>query len=240
MSRRAAVPGALLLVVLLLAGCGPAVNVPPLTQAEAVRLQRETAAVESRGYRIEPGDTLTIKFPFHPERDQEAIVRPDGSVSVIAVGRVPVAGMTTQEVEADLKQRTSNRLKDPEVVVGVTKFGERPVYVGGEVGRPGQLIYRQGLTPLQAIMASGGFLPTARLDSVIIVRPHSGGEGHVARKIDLQAVVNDGVDEPVTLAPHDVVFVPRTPIANANVWVRQHITDLIPFFRLDMPSVTGF
>jgi hypothetical protein len=37
------------------------------------------------------------------------------------------------------------------------------------------------------------------------------------------------------LLPQDVVFVPRTGIANANVWVRQHITDLLPFLRMQTP-----
>ena len=43
--------------------------------------------------------------------------------------------------------------------------------------------------------------------------------------------MRDGVKEPIPLAPHDVIFVPRTEVTDANIWVRQHITDMVPLFR---------
>jgi protein involved in polysaccharide export with SLBB domain len=221
----------------VLVGCGPSVNVKPFSPEELARLQNESAEVERRGYRIAPGDTLLIKYPFHSEMDQEAMVRPDGTFTATGVGPLPAAGMTSVEVADHLKAKTSRRLKDPEVVVSISKYGERGVYVGGEVGRPQMLVYRKGLTPLQAIMAAGGFQPTARIDSVILVRPNGGREPLLARKLDLGRVINHGEAEQVSLMPQDVLFVPRTAIANANVWVRQHVTDLLPFIRLSMPPM---
>ena len=226
----------LVAAVLTLLGCGPSVNVKPFSPAELARVQNESAEVERRGYRIEPGDTLLIKYPFHPEMDQETVVRPDGTVTATGVGALNAAGMSSVELANQLKEKTSHRLKNPEVVVSISKYGERGIYVGGEVGRPQMLVYRKGLTPLQAVMAAGGFLPTARLDSVILVR-QNGSEPLLTRKIDLGAVVLKGEPEPITLAPQDVIYVPRTPIANANVWVRQHITDLFPFLRIPIPPV---
>ena len=222
-------------VVLALVGCGHGVNVQPFSPGEIARLQNEQADIERRGYRIEPGDTLLIKYPFHPEMDQEAVVRPDGSFTATGVGALPAAALTSVELADELKKKTSHRLKNPEIVVTISKYGERGVYVGGEVGRPQMLVYRKGLTPLQAVLAAGGFLPTARLDSVVLVRPNSGTEKFLARKIDLEQVLSDGAPEQVGLLPQDVIYVPRTAIANANVWVRQHITDLFPFLRLSTP-----
>ncbi len=222
-------------VALTLAGCGHAVNVPPFSPGEIARLQHEQADIERRGYRIEPGDTLLIKYPFHPDMDQEGVVRPDGSFTATGVGALAAAGLTSVELADELKKKTSHRLKAPEIVVTISKYGERGVYVGGEVGRPQMLVYRKGLTPLQAVVAAGGFLPTARLDSVILVRPKSGSEKFLARKLDLEQVLGDGAAEQVGLLPQDVIYVPRTAIANANVWVRQHITDLFPFIRLSPP-----
>ena len=115
--------------------------------------------------------------------------------------------------------------------MSVVRYGDKFVYVAGEVARSGTLLYRKGLTPLQAITASGGFRDTARYDSVILVR--TGGSEHtfIARKLNLEQTTNVGVKEAVTLAPYDVIFVPRTGVADANIWVRQHITDMIPLFR---------
>jgi protein involved in polysaccharide export with SLBB domain len=224
-------------VVLATVGCGPSVDVKPFSPAELARVQNETAAVEQRGYRVEPYDTLLIKYPFHPEMDQETVVRPDGTISATGVGQVHVSGMTAPDVANHLKQQSSRRLKNPEVVVSISKYGERGIFVGGEVGRPQMLVFRKGLTPLQAIMAAGGFLPTARLDSVILVRHTGGPEPFLARKLDLKSAMLKGKAEPIPLMPQDVVFVPRTPIANANVWVRQHVTDLFPFLRIPIPPM---
>jgi protein involved in polysaccharide export with SLBB domain len=223
-----------------LLGCGPQVSVKPFSAEELARLKNEAAETERRGYRIEPGDTLMIRYPFHPEMDQEAMVRPDGTFTATSVGAVSAGGLTSVELANQLKAKTSQRLRDPEIIVTISKYGERGVYVGGEVGRPQMLVYRQGLTPLQAVMAAGGFLPTARLDSVVIVRPNEGTEPFMARKIDLGSVIHKGETESLALMPRDVIFVPRTGIANVNIWVRQHITELIPFFRLDMPTLPIF
>jgi protein involved in polysaccharide export with SLBB domain len=218
-------------------GCGPSMKVEPFSQAELARLHRDSADIERHGYRIEPGDTVMIKYPYHPEMDQETAVRPDGNITATGVGPVPAAGMTTAELATQLKDKTRSRLRDPEVTVTISRHGERGVYVGGEVGRPGMLVYRKGLTPLQAVVASGGFLPTARIDSVILVRQDGPSGAVLARKIDLGRVVHKGEAEPLALAPQDIVFVPRTAIANANIWVRQHITDLLPFIRLPVPPM---
>jgi protein involved in polysaccharide export with SLBB domain len=138
--------------------------------------------------------------------------------------------LTTAELEAVLKVRTSDRLRDPEVVVSIARYNDKSIYVGGEVWKPGMLPYRKGLTPLQAVSAAGGFRDTARVDSVVLVR-NGAGDDFIARKLNLKEVVNEGQPEPIILAPHDVIFVPRSAVADANVWVRQWLTDMIPFFR---------
>jgi len=229
--------GAVVAAVLILLGCGPSMRVEPFSPTELARMQRESADIERRGYRIEPGDTLLIKYPYHQEMDQETMVRPDGNITATGVGPVSAAGMTAAELATHLKEQTRSRLRDPEVTVSISRHGERGVYVGGEVGRPGMLVYRKGLTPLQAVVAAGGFLPTARIDSVILVRQIGGTEPVLARKIDLGRVVHKGEPEPLALVPQDIIFVPRTGIANANIWVRQHITELFPFIRMPVPPM---
>jgi hypothetical protein len=54
--------------------------------------------------------------------------------------------------------------------------------------------------------------------------------------LNLTESVAESIKEPLFLAPHDVVYVPKTSIAEANLWVKQHITDLLPFL---FPSVSG-
>lgn len=215
------------MVLPLLWGCGAPITVPPLSLEEIPRFEA-AGNYPHQIYRIEPGDTIRIQYTFHREMDQEDVVRPDGKIAAKLVGEISVSGMTPEQLETLLVGRTADILRNPEVVVSITHFGEKNVFVGGEVGRPGLVPYRRGLSPLQAIIAAGGFRTTARLDSVILIRAGA-GEVFGSRKLNLAETVADGIKEPISLAPHDVVYVPRTPIAEANLWVTQHITELIPF-----------
>jgi protein involved in polysaccharide export with SLBB domain len=206
------------------------INVPPLT-AQDVPALTALGNYPDRIYKIEPGDTLQIRYVYHPELKQEDIVRPDGKITVNLIGEIQVLGMTTTELERLLARRSTEFVRDPEVIVSISKFSDKHIFVGGEVGRPGTLPYRKGLTPLQAVIAAGGFRDTARLDSVILVRMNGTRDEVMSRRLNLDEIVRDGGLEPVALAPNDVIFVPRSEIADANLWVRQHIVDLIPFFR---------
>jgi protein involved in polysaccharide export with SLBB domain len=236
--RLRAVSSVVVAFVLVMAGvaslAGCAITVPELTPEDVPKLKAAGNFPEDV-YRIEPNDTLSIRYPFHQEMNQDAIVEPDGKIMATRIGRITAAGLTTGELEKLLKEKTSDRLRDPEVVVTIQKFSDKTIFVGGEVGKPGTIPYVKGMTPLQAVIAAGGFLPTGRLDSVILVRGTDSEQRYIARTLDLEKPLAKGPAEPLFLAPHDIIFVPRTRIANANLWVKQHIVDLLPF-RLAPPG----
>ena len=62
---------------------------------------------------------------------------------------------------------------------------------------------------------------------MLLLTPGADGRFSAAR-IDLKQVVDDGVPERVRLHPNDVLYVPRTWIADMNVVVDQYIRGLIP------------
>jgi protein involved in polysaccharide export with SLBB domain len=212
------------------AACGAPINVKPLTNEDISSLQLAGKDADET-YVILPGDTLQIRYTFHPEMNQEAAVQPDGKITVSLLGSIAVGGMTTMRVGQLLAEKTSDQLRNPEVLVNITRFAERNVYVGGEVKKEGMVRYRKGLTPLQAIISAGGLTEAARADSVILVRRTGNSEEEtISRKLNVVESVAEG-KEMIFLAPEDIVYVPKTSIAEANVWVRQHITDLFPFFK---------
>jgi protein involved in polysaccharide export with SLBB domain len=218
-------------LVILAAGCSSKpINIPPISESDLAALNA-TANFPHEGYRLEPGDAIQIRYTHHPELSQDDTIRPDGKIKAKILGEITAAGMTPKELETAIEKGVADQVKDPDVVISVTRFSEKLVYVGGEVVRPGTLPYRKGLTPLQAVTASGGFRDTARVDSVILVRNGGSETNFIARKLNLGQVTSDGVKEPIALAPHDVIFVPRTDIADVNIWVKQHIVDTIPLFR---------
>ena len=187
-------------------------------------------------YRIQPGDELEIRFFHTPDIDVLLPVRPDGYISLPLVHELKAAGRTADDLRLDLVERYRGELADPEVVVIVRKFSHYAVHVGGEVAKPGVLALDGARNVLEAVFAAGGFLPTADLSEVLVVRR---GEpaGYELLHSDLDALL-DGSDTSgnLVLRPFDVVFVPASPIAEVNKWVDQYLRKNIPVtftYRLD-------
>jgi polysaccharide export outer membrane protein len=136
---------AMVLVIAVSACSSQPITVPPLTDTDLAEMNA-TANFPHETYRLEPGDAIQIRYTHHPEMAQDDVIAPDGKINAKLVGEISVAGLTTDELEQLLVKRTSeDHLKDPEVVVSITKFSEKLVYVGGEVARPGTFPYRRRL-----------------------------------------------------------------------------------------------
>jgi protein involved in polysaccharide export with SLBB domain len=225
MRRAHVVPGVLLIVAALLLGaCGhsttPVVPLPPLDAPQEPTLEREAE------YRMQPGDLLRVKFLYHPELDLKVPIRPDGGITLQVAGDIHAAGLTTTELEKVVKERTSDRLREPEVSVMVAQVGDRKVYVGGEVRIPGFVAFRQGMSPLQAIVDRGGFTDTARIDSVLRLSPSQGD--YQGTRLDLSKPLNDGRAEGTRLVAGDVLYVPRSFIGDVDSFVKLYIRGILP------------
>jgi len=212
-------------LALLLAGCGH--RAPASSPAGLAALQPPVPPEPGPNYRIQLGDELHVRFTYQPEMNEQVPVRPDGRISLVSTGEIDAVGRTPSELERVIVERTSAHLRNPEVTVIVTKLGETRVYVGGEVLSPGYIPLRAGMTPLQAVLERGGFKTTAKRESVLLLTPGADGRFSAAR-IDLEQVVDAGVPERVRLHPNDVLYVPRTWIADMNIVVDQYIRGLIP------------
>jgi protein involved in polysaccharide export with SLBB domain len=182
--------------------------------------------VDEYSYRLAPGDLLDIKFPFHPEENERVPVRPDGRIGLQSTGDVVAAGMTPKELEAAIIEKVSVNLKNPVVSVVIVQLAEHKVYVGGDVGKPGFVNFRDGMTPLAAIIERGGFLDTAKTNSVLYISRK--GDKVATQRIDLDAVVKGEAAEEIVMAPDDIIFVPKTWIGDADVFVDQWVRGLLP------------
>ena len=111
-------------------------------------------------------------------------------------------------------------------MVIVRDFGGQ-VFVGGEVGKPAALRYAEGMTALQAIQSAGGFNDNASLENAILIRRTS--EGYEGYRLFLKkALSGEDYTQDVALKPNDVVFIPKSRVANVNMVVKQYITNNIP------------
>lgn len=212
----------LLAVALSAAACGPTLPTdPPLP---TLAMPGPAAAP----YVVSTGDQLAVKFYKNPELNEDVIVRPDGMISLQLVDDVPAAGRTPTQISADLKQRYAKELAEPSISVIVrTPIGDR-IYVGGEVGKQGSIHLVGGLTLFQAIQEAGGFAKTAHRKQVILIRRTPDGKA-IGRSIDVRPVqTGERPEDDVLLAANDVIFVPRSKIANVDVFVEQYFRDALP------------
>jgi protein involved in polysaccharide export with SLBB domain/glycosyltransferase involved in cell wall biosynthesis len=177
-------------------------------------------------YRLQPGDLLRVKFMYHPELDVKVPIRPDGGITLQVGGNIHAAGLTTEELERVVVERTSDRLREPEVSVLVAQTADLKVYVMGEVRLPGIVPFREGITPLQAVADRGGFSDTARIDSVLRLSPSE--DEYQGTRLDFSQPLEAGSPEGVQLRAGDVLYVPRTFIGDVNSFVRLYVRGLLP------------
>ena len=102
------------------------------------------------------------------------------------------------------------------------------VFVGGEVGKAGVYDMPGDIDALQAVIMAGGFLPTGDPHRSVLIRRGAGGRP-MMRTIDFGSAVHHapGAVSP-PLRRFDVVFVPRTGIANVGLFVQQYLVQTMP------------
>lgn len=223
--------GALVGVLLVAAGCSSM----PTTEKTA----EEMAAEPAPPITLKPGDQIELKFYHAPELNDLVTVLPDGTVNLQLIGQVVAEGKTPVELREELIGLYAGQLRTPEVVVIPRKLYDQRVYVGGEVYKPGMLEMVGRLTAIEAIMEAGGFdLTNAELANVVVIR-HREGKLYGCT-LDLRDAVEGKAGEPFYLQQHDIVFVPRTAISRLNVWIDQHVNNLIgnlgSFWQYDTAS----
>ncbi|MGF6429118.1 MULTISPECIES: polysaccharide biosynthesis/export family protein [Bradyrhizobium] len=121
-------------------------------------------------YRVNVGDVLEVAVAGVPELRQRAPVQVDGNISLPLVGMVPVAGLPLQEIRTKVgaaltskvfRQRTVDGrevvvvIDADQVTAIVAEY--RPVYVNGDVSKPGEYPYRPASTARQLIAMAGGY-----------------------------------------------------------------------------------
>ncbi len=228
-----------LMLLSVLTACS--VNPPANPQQEKVQGKHRTVfkmkapqnnITESTSYRLGYGDSIEIKFFNNPEYNETITVRPDGRISLQRVGDIFVIQMTPAELDDIITQTYSEILINPDVTVFVREFGGQDVYVMGEVENPGVFKVTKGMTMLRAIAAAGGPKGGAELGSVLLIRNdgHSRGE---AVRVDLAlSTLRKNLNYDLPVQSYDVVFVPRTFIADVNSFVTQLYDIALPPFDI--------
>lgn len=219
---------ALLLSALLAAAAGPALarSREPVEE-DFTDIGYATWSDYEPPYRFYPGDEIEVTVPSAPEFDKTQIVQPDGRISMGLIGPVMAADRTVAELQAALTRAYAGQLLRPDVEVSLKTATPLKVFVGGEVGNPGVFDMIGDSDALRAIIQAGDFKTSARRSQVVIIRRGPDGRG-MMRTVDLSAGLKRPAQDLVPLRRFDIVYVPRSRVAEAALFVQQYFRDLSP------------
>lgn len=175
----------------------PVVAAPQETAPEAGAVSSDANATtptlpSNPEYRLGPADKLRIITFGEGALSGTFAVAGSGTVAVPLIGEVPAAGRSISAFRADVEKRLGNGyLKNPRVSVEVLTY--RPFYILGEVNKPGEYPFTNGLTVRNAVATANGFTYRANTKKVCI------------KRAETQEETCDELTEATGVAPGDTI-----------------------------------
>ena len=197
MRHSIAILSALFLVVSICGG-GMAASAP----------QPQTNPTVPDNYVIGPGDQIEVNVFGEPDLTRTVTIKPDGIIALPLINQVTATGKTAAQLEAELTRLYSKYLKKPSISVLVRQFRTNPIYVMGEVSKPGRYDLTYEMTFLDALTLAGGGTDKANLDGAQLVRVENGKSKAIPIKAN-QMIQGKAATPNLKLQPGDLVYVPR-------------------------------
>ena len=142
----------------------------PSTTADVAASAPSAAPVNMTSYVLGAEDQITVRvFAADDIPDKPAQIDNDGTVTLPMIGRVHAAGLTVEQLQANLVTAYKKYFKDPQVTVQVNDFRSQPVSVAGNVTTPSVVQLRGNRNLMEVIGQAGGLRADAG-DSVLITR----------------------------------------------------------------------
>ncbi len=143
---------AMLVGCVALAGCDSVPSLGPASPAEEQALIHQASTTSPA---LQPGDKIKVTVFGEDRLSGLYDINSAGFVSLPLAGTVKAAGLSKQQMEQALAQKfNSEYLRNPKVTVEVASY--RPFYIMGEVAKPGEYPFKDGLNVMSAIALAGG------------------------------------------------------------------------------------
>lgn len=159
------------------------------------------------------------------------VVKPDGTIDLPLVEeRVLAAGHTIQEVERTVNRAYRKRVANANISLALDAAQSRNFYIMGQVGGPGSYPITQPITILHALAVAGGpIVDRSDLTSVILISRNINGKP-IGRRIDVKRMLDVGdLGSNILVKPYDVIYVPKTYIADVQLFVEQYLNTITGF-----------
>lgn len=176
-------------------------------------------------YRIGCGDILSVSVWAEPDLSVEAIVRPDGKITMPAAGDFLAVEKTPSQLAQSIQESLGKFVKRPVVTVAVIQITNNKTYISGG-GVPSQVVNLPGQTGLFKLLCTLEGLENVNLRQSYLLRD---GEKILTDFHDL--FTNSNLSKDVTLQPEDIVFLPSNQMNRVYVLGSVKEPKPIPFFE---------
>ncbi len=161
--------------------------------------------VFSADYLIGKGDVLEVSVWGVPEMSRSVTVRPDGKITLPAVGDILADRKTPENLSKEISEKMKEYIKQPIVTVSVEQIINNRVYItGGTVSRVFDMAKETTLLKLLSELGD--------LSSVDLRRAYLSRHG---KKIDTDfySLYFDGdMSQDITLQAEDIIFIPSNQL----------------------------
>ena len=179
------------LVAPLLAACGAGPSPDGFVASAAI-----PADLPTYNYALSGGDKLRVIVFDNPNLGGDYAISGAGSIALPLIGEIEARGLTSTQLQQRIAARLADGyLKEPRVAVEV--LSTRPYYILGEVNKPGEYPYANGLTVAAAVAQAGGYSYRAKTGRVLV--QHAGATAAAAVAVQAGTPV----------APGDIIRVPE-------------------------------
>lgn len=130
---------------------------------------------DTMDYRLARGDRIRIEVIREPSLSGEFVVNEAGRVGLPRVGQVEAAGKTAAQLRAELEATLARSyVRDAQVNLDIVSYP--PIYILGEVERPGEYAYVDRMSVLALVAKAGGFTYRANRGVVFVRHAQDGAE----------------------------------------------------------------
>ena len=169
------------------------------------------AAICADDYVIGESDTLFVSVWGNKELSLSVTVRPDGKITIPALGEVIAAGSTPGELQGNITEDLKNLVKNPNVTVIVQEINNNKVYIFGGGVDPGVFPLNGRTTLLQLLCMIEG-ANNADLRRAYVLR-----QGERVKEDFYGIFIKGKTEEDTLLKANDVIFIPA--FADRNIYV---------------------
>jgi protein involved in polysaccharide export with SLBB domain len=138
-------------------------------------------------YVLDFGDTLEIQLVGQQNSINELSIKRDGSINILEIGKVSVAGLSLESASSLIKNKISNAYIGIEAFVTLVNIRDIQVLITGNAYNPGIYTLNGNSNLLHALSMAGGINDSGSYRKIDLIR-----NGEVINSIDLYDIFIDG------------------------------------------------